>query len=496
MTPKHIFLSSFVLASGLMLASCSEDLDSPVLPEAPGLALPEAQPIDAGKLFGVWEGETSYGTNNQNYFEEQYRVEFQSVDDAEAVYSHWYTDAETGIRDSVVDVEYTYEFDGSKVVLTPKTAAADGGAAVITGVHTGGERMLLVTGNAGRTDSICTLVRTGDPEPAITGVDRTMPQPGEVVTVTGRNLQFVDHVYMPVEGGELEITGFTPGSKQISFTLPDADYAQGSIRMRSTSAGVDCYSPAYMFCRNTVFFHNFNTFGAKSPYTGTEFEYTISSMGTLTDHANALASDNLPEGHCLYGAADVVSPDSLLSFFGDTPTDLPLATGGDDRKGYFRFSGGDRIQYAIDHSGGLFTDRTPSNQTAIQMDLYVVSDGVPEWKTGYLSWRFNKDGSNTSGDLLANVVGWSAEEPMSFAGGWRTFTIPLSAFEAMNGSGAYSTLGGLADQLKASNRQTIVTLVNYNLGGLPPMQALQSFQFCIANIRLVPYVTPANTPIE
>ena len=49
MTPKHIFLSSFVLASGLMLASCSEDLDSPVLPEAPGLALPEAQPIDAGK---------------------------------------------------------------------------------------------------------------------------------------------------------------------------------------------------------------------------------------------------------------------------------------------------------------------------------------------------------------------------------------------------------------------------------------------------------------
>lgn len=130
------------------------------------------------------------------------------------------------------------------------------------------------------------------------------------------------------------------------------------------------------------------------------------------------------------------------------------------------------------------------------MDLYVVSDGVPEWKTGYLSWRFNKDGSNTSGDLLANVVGWSAEEPMSFAGGWRTFTIPLSAFEAMNGSGAYSTLGGLASQLKANNRQTIVTFVNYNLGGLPPMQALQSFQFCIANIRLVPYVTPANTPIE
>ena len=107
MKPKHIIISSLVLASGLILASCSEDLDSPVLPPSAGITLPEAQPLDAGQLFGVWEATTSKGDNNQNYFEEQYRVEFQSVDDAEAVYSHWYTDAETGMRDSVVNMEYT-----------------------------------------------------------------------------------------------------------------------------------------------------------------------------------------------------------------------------------------------------------------------------------------------------------------------------------------------------------------------------------------------------
>ncbi len=135
MKTRHIFRLSLVLAAGLALASCSEDLDSPVLPGDPGITVPAAQPLDADQLFGVWEATTSKGDNNQNYFEEQYRMEFQSVNDAEAVYSHWYTDAETGMRDSVINMEYTYQFDGSTVTLTPKSAAASDGAAVITATH-------------------------------------------------------------------------------------------------------------------------------------------------------------------------------------------------------------------------------------------------------------------------------------------------------------------------------------------------------------------------
>ena len=496
MKPKHIFASSLLLAAGLALASCSEDLNSPVLPDAGSVAVPEAQPLDGGRLFGVWEAQTSYGDNNQNYFEEQYRLDFSSVEDGEAVYSHWYTDAETGLRDSVCDVEYTYEFDGSTAVLTPTKAAAAGGASVLTATHTGGERMLLTTTLAGRTDSVCTIVRTGDPEPTFTGVDRTLPRPGEMVTVTGRNLQFVDHIYLPTADGEVEISDFTAGSREIKFTLPEADYAQGSMRLQSVSAGVNCYSPAYMFCENTVFFRNFNTFGAKSPYKGTEFEYSINAMGTLKDHASNLASDNLPEGHCLLQAAGVANPDSLLSFFGDTPVEWPLATKTDDKKGYLRFSCGDRFQYALDNSDGLFSGRTPCSRLAIQMDIYVVSDGVPEWNTGYLSWRLTKDQNSLTSSMLANVAGWERDAPMSFADGWRTFTIPLSAFSVTDGTGAYSTLGGLISQLKASNLQTLVTLVNYPLDDMHPVKALGSFQFCVANIRLVPYGTPGNTPIE
>ena len=481
---------------GLALASCSEDLDSPVLPKPGDMVLPEAQPLDADRLFGVWEAQTSYGDNNQNYFEEQYRIDFQTVEDAEAVYSHWFTDAESGIRDSVCNVEYTYQFDGSTVVLTPKSVAAAAAASVIRGIYTGDDRMLLVTDNNGRTDSVCTLTRTGDPEPSVTGVDRTLPLPGDVVTVTGRNLQFVDHVFLPVEGGEIEITDFTSDSREIRFTLPDAEYTQGSIRLMSTSSGVNCYSPAYMFCDNTVFFHNFISSGYGKPYTGSEFEYTIKAMGTLKDHVSNLASGNLPEGHSLLQAADVSSPDSLLSFFGNVPVKWPLAKTTDDKVGYLRFSSGDRFQYALDNCGGMFTDQTPCSQLAIQMDIYVVSDGVPEWNTGYLSWRLNKDSNSLTSTVIANVAGWERDSPMSFADGWHTFTIPLSSFPLTEGNGSASTLGGLISQLKSSNLQTILTLVNYTLDSMHPARALSSFQFNIADIRLVPYDTPNNTRIE
>lgn len=495
MKPKYLFISILWAAASLSLTSCSEDLNSPVLPEAGSIVLPEAVALDENLLFGVWEAETSYGDNNQNYFEEQYRIDFSTVEDAEAIYSHWYTNAETGIRDSVCDMQYSYELDGGTVILTPKQTEVAAGAAVITATHTGNNRLLLTIDNNGRTDSICTLTRTGDPEPSILSVNRTLPKAGEVIKVTGRNLQFVDHVYLPIVDGEMEITDFTPGSREISFILPPANYTQGSIRMASTSAKVNCYSPAYMFCKACVFFYNFKSEGLSKPYVGSEFEYTIKDMGSLKDKVVNLASDDLPEGHSLTQAQGLVHPDSLLSFYGGTPIEWPVATKTDDKKGYLRFSSGDRFEYVLNNCNGLFTERTPCGQLAIQMDIYVMSDDKPEWSTGYMSWRLNKDQSALDGSMTANVAGWEKGAPLSFAEGWRTFTIPLSKFTATQ-TGAYSTLGGLIAQLKGSNLQTILTIVNYPLDGLHPATSLSKFQFNIANIRLVPYNTPANTPIE
>lgn len=477
----------------LLVVSCSKDITGPTLPAPSGNPLPSSTTLDASQLFGVWGGTAIHRPDNGQDFEQSYRLEFQSVDDGEAVLSHWYTNAGTEVADSTYQVEYTYTFDGSTVELTPKAGYHSARAGSIKGIHIGSNRMVLYTLNKSLTDTICTLNRIGDPEPSIISVDRTMPFVGETVTITGRNLQFVDHIYLPTRGGETEVRSFTPGSRQISFVVPNGNYVPGSIRCQATSARVNCYSPAFMFCRNCIFMHSFSNFGTKAPYTGTEFEYTINAMGTLSTGVSSLSSKNLPAGHSLLAAPDgVTHPDSLLSFFGDTPKTWPAATTTDPSDGYLRFSSADRFQYVIDHSDGIVTRSSRCRNLAIQMEIYVSSNGEPQWNTGFLSYRLNKDQSSLTSAMVANVAPWTAGSPLDFSDGWKTLTIPLTAFRTVAGD-ATMNLGGLIGQLKASNLQTIIKLVNYPLDDLHPSQDLRSFQFSIANMRLVPYQTPANT---
>ena len=471
----------------LITASCSKEIDGPVLPDPVGTPIPQAVSLDAQQLFGIWGATVSHD------YTQSYRVEFQSVDDGEAVLSHWFTDGETEIEDSVYQAEYTYTFDGSTVELTPKAAWKATGASSIKAVHIGNNRLALYTSNEHFTDTICTLSRIGDPEPTITSVDRTMPHAGETVTVTGRNLQFVDHVYLPARSGEIEVKDFVPGSKQISFRVPTGSYAPGSIRFQSTSAHVSCYSPAYMFCDDCVFFYSFNNFNTKAPYTGTEFEYTINAMGSLRDNVQPVSTGNLPNGHSLIVAdKSIAHPDSLLSFFGESLVAWPQDASTDPSKGYLRFSSADRFQYVIDHSDGQVTGRMRANDLAVQTDVYVYSDGLPQWNTGYLSYRLNKDQNSLTSTMIANVAMWDKETPADFSDGWKTLTIPLSAFRFV-ANDATMSLSALIGQLKSSNLQTIIKLVNYPLDDMHPTQAIKSFQFNMANMRLVPYRTPANT---
>ena len=492
------------------LAACTTDIDAPSLPTPESATIAQGVALAPEQLFGIWEGTTSVGTTNANHFEQSYRVEFQSVDDAEAIFSHWFVDATSTTRDSVCNIEYTYEFDGSTIAMTPKTSAQTAGAVKMVAVHTGNNNMTLYTTQAGRTTTVCTLTRSGDPVPTITAVDRTLPQAGETVTLTGRNLQFVDHLFLPTEEGEQEIADFTATSKQIQFTVPEADIAPGYIRCQATGAHVSTYSPA-MFCSNCVFFHNFSTQGTSKPYTGTEFENTINITQGLFDKITAVSSDNLPEGHCLSALnpqpstlnpqpstlnpqpSTIVSPDSMLCFFGDTLVVWPVDEGLDPGTGMLRFSFGDRMQYVVDHSDGLVTSKTKCAAAAIEMDIYVYSNGQPEWNTGFMSFRLDKDqGKSLTQSWFAQTAGWQMDAPMSFADGWKTFTIPLSAFKVTE-SEAYATVGSLMSYLKQNNKQAVIKMINYQLDSAHPAQALSSFQFCIANMRLVPYGIPANS---
>ena len=489
MNTKSLFT---IIIAGMLCLACNSDIEIPTLPEPENESVAQGVTLDPNQLFGIWEGSTSVGTTNANHFEQSYRVEFQSVDDAEAVFSHWYVDAQSTTRDSVCNMVYSYEFDGSAIEMTPQTAAQASGAMKIKAVHTGNNQMILYTTQGGLTTSLCTLTRTGDPVPSITGVDRTLPQAGETVTLTGRNLQFVDHLFLPTANGELEVTGFTATSRQITFTVPQADMAPGYIRCQATGAHVSTYSPA-MFCSNCVFFHDFSTQGTSRPYTGTEFENTINITQGLFDKITVVSSDNLPEGHALQGATGIINPDYMLCFFGDTPTAWSVDGGLDPGTGMLRFSFGDRMQYVVDHSDGLITAQTKCSAAAIEMDLYVYSNGQPEWNTGFMSFRLDKDqGKSLTQSWFAQTAGWQMDVPMSFADGWKTFAIPLSAFRVTE-SEAYATVGNLMNYLKSNNKQAIIKLINYQLDASHPAQALDSFQFCIANMRLVPYGIPANS---
>jgi len=484
-----LILYSFI--SVVLFTSCSKDIEAPSLPAAERVTIAEGVELSADQLFGIWEGTTQAGTDNTNYFEQLYRVEFQSVDDAEAVYSHWFTNATSYLRDSVCNLAYSYQFDGKSVTLTPGKSAQAMGAAGIKAVHTGNNTMVLYAVDDSGATTICTLTRTSDPQPSVTAVDRTLPQAGERVTLTGRNLQFVDHLYLPTATGEVEVTDFTATSKQIQFVVPQAAVAPGYVRCQSTGAHVSTYSPA-MFCSNCVFFHDFSTQGSKAPYAGTEFENTINITQSLFDKLTVVSSQHLPEGHCLAARSDVVNPDYMLCFFGDTPTAWSVDTGLDPGTGMLRFSFGDRMQYVIDHSDGLVTATTKCKEAAIEMDVYVESDGKPEWNTGFMSFRLDKDqGKSLTQSWFAQTAMWDVDSPVSFADGWQTYTIPLSAFRVTE-SETYATVGNLASYLLKNKKQAIIKLINYQLDDTHPSQALKSFQMCVANMRLVPYGIPAN----
>lgn len=495
-------IAAYILILMTLLTSCSKDITAPSLPSPQGDVMPQGTELSADKLFGIWQGTTSSGLTNANHFEQTYKVEFQDINDAEAVLSHWFVDAETTICDSVSNLEYTYTLNGSTILLTPKPSAAQNGAVAIQGIYTGDDNMVLFTSQTqqGAAEDaitrICTITRTGDPQPTITAVDRTLPMQGETVTLTGRNLQFVDHLYLPTEHGEIQVKDFKASSKQIQFTMPQADVTAGYVRCQATGAHVSAYTPA-MFCTECVFLHNFDTKGKKNPYTGTEFENTINITQSLFDKVTVVSSNDLPDGHCLtLPSTPVISPDTMLCFFGNTPVAWAVDNGLDPGTGMLRFSLGDRIQYVIDHSNGLITENTKCKDAAIEMDIYVATNGTPAWNTGFMSFRLDKDQSKSlTQSWFAQTAMWDMDSPMSFKEGWKTYTIPLSAFKVTE-STTYATVGNLKNYLRQNKKQTVIKLVNYQLDATHPAQAVSSFQFCLANMRLVPYGIPANKEEE
>jgi hypothetical protein len=428
-------LLNIALVLTLGLAACQEDNSIPTLPSTLDATLPQGTALDRDLLFGVWSGSPVADGTAADRFTQTFQVDFSTVEDAEAIVSHWYTDGGSESADSVVNLSYTYSCTDTQIILKPGTVAAARGASRLIGVYQGNATLDLYTGSDEGVSRVARLTRIGNPSPVVTAVDYTLPSAGDRVTITGRNLQFVDHVYFPVinaagEDAEVEAADFVPGSKQITVTVPEGQFRRGSLRLAASTSVGDCYTAPYMF-----------------------------------------ATD------CIYSAG--------VTLFGDDPVAVPVATGTDDKLGYLRItSSGESLQTALDRCGGAYARYTPTTQLAIQMDLYVETDGEPVWRSGYISYRLNKDQNSLTSSMVANVALWDRETPCLFTDGWKTLTIPLTTFSAA--ATADLTLGSFIQQLKSANLQTILTFVNYPLDTLHPAVAMTAFRMQIANIRLVP----------
>ena len=460
------------------LNGCKENLYAPELPAVVSDSIPAGQEIDTELLAGRWLSEDS---NNL------YELELTAPEAGIAILNHFFISSNSEMPDSVVDMAYSYTYDAGVLLLSPTTTSLQSGTRPITAVHVGDKRLALYVQHDNYTNLITTVTRRSGARPVLTGVNRTLPQVGDKVTVYGRNLTDITSIYLPVEDGELEITDFIGTSTSLTFMLPAADYRQGAIRCLESASGMTASTPAYMFAYDGVMMHSFNEYGTTKAdhYAGTDFEYSINDMGSLRENAPYITSADLPETHSLYGST-FSNPDTLLSFFGESPISWPIASGTDSKKGYLRFSTGDRLQAVLSRyeaaGSNLLRATTLCSKLAIQMDIYVVTDGAPVWKTGYISYRINKD-QHESKRVVANMAGWNSETPMDFTDGWQTFTIPLSTFDMTAGL----TLQQLITTILNGNLQTILTVINYNLDELHPATAVEGFQFSIANIRLVPY---------
>ena len=458
---------SYILILCVLLYGCKDSIYAPELPQPQSAALPAAVDLDAARIAGLWKTEPA---------DNRYTAEFTAVEDGEAIISHYFTNASTTMDDSIVGLNYRFTYSKGVLLMTPSAEAVTKGATTITAVHVGNEKLELFTSNRDHTNRIATLHRVSGPQPTIVSVSKTLPFAGETVIVTGRNLQNVDKVLLPAADGWKEATAVQATSKTVQFVVPAGDYVQGALRLDVTEDGSSVLSPAYMFATKGILMHSFS---------GSEFDYTISALGKTLDHAVALSATNLPASHPLYGTS-VVSPDSMLSFFDNAPISWPVASGPDNKKGYLRFSTGDRLNTVlaryIGEADAPFNAQTKCADLAFQLDLFVVQDNQPQWKSGYLSYRLNKDRNKTGEASVANLAFWSAEQPMDFTSGWQTVTIPLSAFTMTNSQ----SLEQFINTLLTGNLQTIFTFVNYELDALHPVTEVSNCQFSIANLRLVP----------
>ncbi len=322
------------------------------------------------------------------------------------------------------------------------------------------------------------LIRAASP--TISGVNLTLPMPGETVVVSGTNLHETVKATLPGGVVVTEITCDEDG-EWYSFVMPEGVAEGGYIY--SEGAHGFAQTPAY-FNEKRGLILDFDAVGTQGGWDAT---YT----------AEQLVADPLNSGR---GNVVPAVPEEVVAEGG-------IAAGATG-KGWFT-AGGEKGAWSAPTEdwaaafGELIPLDTPVAEVALQFDIYVPE----EWSTGMLEFTFQNnlssygygstETSNTTNIEYPTAVVWipwltadNGKEPYR-TDGWVTVTIPVNTVGKYQNTEKELTFGDVcADRAVASYANFGMFLVN-NEVALSETLVYKPEVFAqmvyVDNWRLVPY---------
>lgn len=322
------------------------------------------------------------------------------------------------------------------------------------------------------------LIRAASP--TVTGINMTLPMPGETVKVTGTNLHETVKVTLP---GGIEVTEVTcdEDGEWYSFVMPEGVTEGGCLY--SEGAHGYAQTPDYFNERRGMII-DFDGVGTQGGWSAT---YT----------SEELAVDPLGTGR---GNVVPAVPEAVVAEGG-------IAAGANG-KGWFT-AGGEKGAWSADSEdwaktfGELIPAETPVAEIALQFDVYS-----PEpWTTGMLEFTLQNNLSNygygstettnTTNIEFPTAVVWvpwltedGGQEPYQ-TDGWVTVTIPVNTIGKYQNTEADLTFATIcADRAAASYANFGMFLVNnevaYSEDIVYKPSAFAQMVY-VDNWRLVPY---------
>lgn len=316
--------------------------------------------------------------------------------------------------------------------------------------------------------------------PSITGVDNTLPFPGEKVIVSGANLQETTKVTLP---GGVEVTDGIENDEDgewFSFIMPEGVTVSGSIT--SEGANGTAVSPAY-FNNNDCYVINFDGKGEQGGW-------------SATFGAEDLVDDPLASGR---GKVVQLIPEAKLA-------EGAVAAGVSNIKGYWT-AGNDSQDDDWNRMTAFIPATTPLDSVALQFD--VLCEG--EWDlSGQMEITLQNNLSNYgygsactkyNADYLNQAYAWvpwlnrETGEHKAFTTGrrWQTVTIPLSQFGNYTNDKIAWTFQNVIDDKNSGSYRNFGFLfsnadVKWDADAEDPDYPAQAFsmKIYVDNFRIVP----------